>query len=253
MSLVGGWQEPEREDERGKSKPARIITTAKYKADGEGLIHDRRPQIFVVAAEGGEPRQITEGDFPSAWPAWSPDGTTIIFASERHETRDDDWADDIYAVGADGRDLRCLTDTAGPMWSPTFAPDGQSLVYVGTGFPTGDGRNFRLFSVSMDGGKPTCLTADLDLPQWEVTRPVWTTDGRFLLAVFRDHARYPIYLISRDSSEAPRVLVGGDRRSPGFRWRGPTAALPSRRRIPARRQRCSSAAPTARTSAGSRT
>jgi Tol biopolymer transport system component len=128
-----------------------VVTSASQDRD------EYASNIWVVNTEGGEPRQITEGDFPCAWPAWSPDGTTIAFSSERHETRDDDWADDIYVVGADGRDLRRLTDSAGPMWYAMFAPDGQSVVYVGTGFPTGDGRNARFFSVRMDGGKPRAL------------------------------------------------------------------------------------------------
>jgi dipeptidyl aminopeptidase/acylaminoacyl peptidase len=210
-SLVGGWEEPEDEEERGRSRPARIITTAKYKYDGEGFIHDRRPQVFVVSALGGDAQQITEGDFHHGWPTWSPDGTAIAFASERHETRDDDWSDDIYMVGGDGRGLRRLTDTAGPMWYPMFSPDGRSVVYVGTGHPTGDGRNFRLFSVSLDGGKPVCLTADLDYSQSQFVRPVWSGDGRDILAVFRDHGNNPIYRITPNGSRLPIVVVGGDR------------------------------------------
>jgi dipeptidyl aminopeptidase/acylaminoacyl peptidase len=216
VSLVGGWQEPEREEERGKSRPARVVTTAKYKYDGEGFVHDRRPHVFVVTAQGGDPRQITSGDFPDAWPAWSPDGKMITFASERHETRDDDWADDIYIAPSEGGDIRRVTDTAGPMWYPMFSPDARSIVYVSTGYPTGDGRNFRLFSVAVDGGKPVCLTGDLDYPQWEFTRTAWSADGRFILAIFRDHANYPLYRISADGSAAPSVLVGGSRAITGL-------------------------------------
>ena len=76
MARVGGWQEPASEEERQKSKPVRVITTLKYKANGEGFIYDRRPHLFVVAAEGGEPRQLTDGDFADADPTWSPDGCT---------------------------------------------------------------------------------------------------------------------------------------------------------------------------------
>jgi Tol biopolymer transport system component len=184
VSYVGGWQEPEREEDCGKSRPARVITTAKYKFDGEGFVHDRRTHVFVVEAGGGEPRQVSDGDFPNGWPAWSPDATMLAFASERHETRDDDWADDIYVVRADGGALRSLTDTAGPMWHPMWSPDGRSIVYVGTGYRTGDGRNFRLFSVATDGAKPVCLTADWTTPSGSspgrsgpTAAPSWPSSG----------------------------------------------------------------------------
>src|SRR5262245_57680994 len=76
VTRVGGWQEPEDEAERRKSKPARIITTLKYKYNGEGFTYDRRPHIFVLSADGGPPQQLTDGDFADVDPAWSPDSTT---------------------------------------------------------------------------------------------------------------------------------------------------------------------------------
>ena len=66
VSRVGGWQEPEDEAERQKSKPARVITSLKYKYNSEGFIYDRRPHIFVVSADGGPPQQLTDGDFADA-------------------------------------------------------------------------------------------------------------------------------------------------------------------------------------------
>ena len=90
VARVGGWQEPANEEERQQSKPVRIITTLKYKANGEGFIYDRRPHLFVVSAEGGEPQQLTEGDFADTHPTWSPDGTHLAFVSARHEDRDYD-------------------------------------------------------------------------------------------------------------------------------------------------------------------
>src|SRR2546426_373976 len=61
VSRIGGWQEPEDEAERQQSKPARVITSLKYKYNSEGFTYDRRPHIFVVSADGGPPQQLTDG------------------------------------------------------------------------------------------------------------------------------------------------------------------------------------------------
>ena len=60
LSRVGGWQEPGDEAECQKSTPARVITTLKYKYNGEGFTYDRWPHIFVVPADGGAPQQLTD-------------------------------------------------------------------------------------------------------------------------------------------------------------------------------------------------
>src|SRR5262249_13811208 len=111
VSRVGGWQEQQDEAERQKSKPARIITTLKYKYNGEGFTYDCRPPIFVLSANGGAPQQLTDGDFADADPAWSPDSTTIAFTSARHADRDFDNAADVWLVPATGGEPQRLTDT----------------------------------------------------------------------------------------------------------------------------------------------
>ena len=113
VSRVGGWEEPESEEEKQKSRPARVITTLKYKYNGEGFTYDRRPHIFVVAADGGgPPTQLTDGDWVDADPSWSPDGRLVAFTSARHEDRDHDDASDIWLVGAEGGEPRRVTDSA---------------------------------------------------------------------------------------------------------------------------------------------
>ncbi|HEY7516853.1 MAG TPA: S9 family peptidase [Methylomirabilota bacterium] len=210
VARVGGWQEPKDEKERGKSRPARVITTATYKFDGEGFTHDRPTQIFVISADGGEPRQLTYGDVPAFWPAWSPDGRDVAFVSDRRPNWDDDWAADVFVVSADGGDLRRVTDTAGPVWQPMFSPDGRTIVYVGHRYPADDGRNAHLFAVSVDGGPSMCLTEPLDRPVWDFARPVWSADGEWILFVARDRAAYPLYRVRAKGAEPPALVIGGE-------------------------------------------
>ena len=91
--------------------PLRDIRRIRHRFDGAGLL-DGRTHLFVVGLDGGEPRQITDGDWDDGAPAWSPDGTSIAFASNRAADRD--WEDrtDIYVVPATGGRAKKLTRVA---------------------------------------------------------------------------------------------------------------------------------------------
>ncbi len=39
-----------------------------------------RYEIWAVAADGSDPRQVTDGPGDKTWPAWSPDGACILFS-----------------------------------------------------------------------------------------------------------------------------------------------------------------------------
>ena len=71
-----------------------------------GFVHDRPQQVFVVSADGGPARQLTDGPFDNHHPAWAPDGQRVAFVSARHADRDEDGAADVFTVPVGGRGAR---------------------------------------------------------------------------------------------------------------------------------------------------
>jgi dipeptidyl aminopeptidase/acylaminoacyl peptidase len=211
VARTGGGPEAEREDEKRKSKPARVITTLKYKLDGEGFVHDRRPHLFVVGRDGGAPVQLTGGDLGESDPAWSPDGAWLAFSSARHDERDVDDASDIWLMPAAGGEPRRLTATDGPALAPAFAPDGAAVAYVGRAGRNRLGGHFHVFTLSVAGGAPVALTAPLDrsvaVPGG---RPIWTPDGAVLFAV-ENRGAVAVCRVRPDAPGAVARIVTGSR------------------------------------------
>jgi dipeptidyl aminopeptidase/acylaminoacyl peptidase len=224
VARVGGWEEPEREDERAKSRPAHVISTLKYRFESIGFTYDRRPHIFVVPVAGGAPRQITDGDYPDVWPTWSPDGTRIAFVAERHETRDTDVNDAIYEVGTDGGTPRRISSTLAPMWAPAYSPDGRAIVHAGMRVAE-DGYNFLIFVQPADGAERICLTEVMDRSAWDAVAPAWSADGEWVLFVGRDHGTYPLFRARAKGGDLPVVVAGGRRTVSGFSVSRQTGAV----------------------------
>ena len=118
---------------------------ASFSPDGRWIAFtgqlDGDEQVFVVPADGGEPRQLTwypaNGPLPPRWgydnqvQGWAPDGTAVLFRSLR-----DAWtlaAGRLYTVAMpSAQRQRGAVPVALPM--PTagagaFSPDGQLLCY----------------------------------------------------------------------------------------------------------------------------
>jgi Tol biopolymer transport system component len=58
---------------------------ATFSPDGKSVafvrfVDDSRGAVWVVPAAGGEARRLTSDDFGAAYPRWSPDGKSILFA-----------------------------------------------------------------------------------------------------------------------------------------------------------------------------
>jgi TolB protein len=71
--------------------------------------------------DGSEQTQLTQNTVTDGHPSWSPDGTHIVFYSERDGNRE------LYIMSADGSDQRRLTNQDGDDWFPNWAPVEEQL------------------------------------------------------------------------------------------------------------------------------
>jgi dipeptidyl aminopeptidase/acylaminoacyl peptidase len=132
-SKTGGEEEPDEAEGKKKMPKSRKITRLWYRLDGVGWVYEQRKHIFILSAEGGEPRQLTDGDWDDDDVAWSPDGQHIAFFSDRSEDRWELPSGDIWVVPVVAGEPYCLTDdgtlaAAAPSWSP----DGKTIAFLGT-------------------------------------------------------------------------------------------------------------------------
>jgi dipeptidyl aminopeptidase/acylaminoacyl peptidase len=182
-----------------------------FKLDDEGWIGDRRLQVFVVGADGsGNPVQLTHGDFESTGPvSWSPDGSRIVFSSDRDEDWDLRMVGDLHTVAADGGEPERITASDGEYHSPAWSPDGESIACIFAPGPYDEPRHGQLAIVPMSGGAPRILTEQLDrncAPYPPVGGPVW--DGADVVFALEDRGNNHLYRAAADGSSCEPAVDG---------------------------------------------
>ncbi|MEO7001795.1 MAG: hypothetical protein ABI068_08225, partial [Ktedonobacterales bacterium] len=108
----------------------RTITQLWHKLDGVGYIYEQRSHLFTIPSAGGEPKQLTEGDWDDGEPAWSPDGTRIVFTSDRSDERWTWPAASVWTLEVTNVALTRLTDESLAASAPAWSPDGKQIAFL---------------------------------------------------------------------------------------------------------------------------
>lgn len=143
-----------------------------------------RTEIRVADVTSGAVRALTgTPGMADRGPAWSPDGSTLAFTSERPG-----WYE-IHLVGADGRGERQLTHDAADFTEAAWSPDGTRLVAV-----RGRRNRFDLVTVDAVDGAVRVLARG---GSWGC--PDWTADGA-VVATYEDAATAPQIRLVREGA-----------------------------------------------------
>jgi dipeptidyl aminopeptidase/acylaminoacyl peptidase len=120
----------------------RRIGAPRLSPDGKWIAYDastidlaanaRRSSIYLLPADGSaaSSRQLTDGTKQDEEPAWSPDGKTIAYVSNR-----DGGAKQVYLYDVASGRSRKLTSLAGGAGSVKWLPDGSGIVLVSDIYP----------------------------------------------------------------------------------------------------------------------
>jgi dipeptidyl aminopeptidase/acylaminoacyl peptidase len=167
--------------------PLEVITDILYRADGAGYLKPGYTHVYVVAAEGGAPRQLTFGAFNESGPlSWAPDGSYLIATGNRTENwRREPVNTELYRIAlADGA-IAPLTQRVGPDAGAQVSPDGKSIAYLSFEDKFKGYQNLELHLMDADGGNSRSLTASLDRSIDEIA---WAPDGRSIYVQYDDRA-----------------------------------------------------------------
>jgi Tol biopolymer transport system component len=119
-------------------------------------------EIVVMNGDGTGVTQITSNPARDELPSWSPDGTRIVF----HTNRDGNF--EIYTMNADGTGLARITNNTADDAYPKWSPDGTKIAFASNR----DG-NYEIYTMNADGSSPARLTTNPPFDGY----PSWSPDG----------------------------------------------------------------------------
>jgi Tol biopolymer transport system component len=125
--------------------------------DGKTVVFEYRGNLWKVPSAGGTATALTVGDDYNSRPVWSPDGSQIAFASDRHGNFD------VFVMPAEGGESKRLTFHSADEFPTSFTPDGKAVLFTASILDAASNVQFpndaqpELYRVALDGRRPEQL------------------------------------------------------------------------------------------------
>ena len=202
-----------RDDAAEKSKvKARVYDHLLYRhwvhwSDG------KRSHLFLVAANGGAPRDVTphadydvppdeRGDANDF--AFSPDSKELCFTAVTDRPEAISTNGDLFVVSTSGGEAKRITSNPGFDGHPAYSPDGRFIAYHSQKTPEYESDRWRLMLYDRAGGTHAEIAESFDRSVDEI---VWSPDSKKIYFTAVNEAEQPVYEIAAAPGSTPREIV----------------------------------------------
>jgi len=161
---------------------------------------DGDPEIYVMNADGTNPRRLTHTLGRDAHPFFSRDGQKIVFQSPRANGVDTN----IYVMNSNGSNVAKLTNLKGFAGVPVYSPDQKLIAFQWretNNFE--DDSKWRICLIDIEGSDFRVITPGLANDQV----PNWSRDGKRLLFYSDRTGKDQIYMMKLDGTNVRRVAA----------------------------------------------
>jgi dipeptidyl aminopeptidase/acylaminoacyl peptidase len=200
----------ERNQQREKSKvKAKIFTTLLYRV-WDSWKDDKRSHVFVSETNGGQPKDLTPGNYDSP-PidiggdvdfALSPDGKELCFVRNTDPVVAVSTNNDLFIVPTAGGEPKRITENKATDNHPVYSPSGKYIAYRAMVRPGFEADRCRLMLYERATGKLLNLTESLDRSVDEV---VWSPDEKSLYFDADDQVYHSIYRVDVTTHEVSQL------------------------------------------------
>ncbi|WP_421739527.1 DPP IV N-terminal domain-containing protein [Caulobacter sp.] len=153
-----------------KSRPVVGIGSPALSPDGTRIVFRALNDLYLLPI-GGKAAALTRDQFSKVDPAWSPDGKTLAYSTDKGGSLD------IWLRDMASGETRQLTHFDGAAVSSAWSRDGKSLAFLS--------QNGGLFIADAMTGETRRLYADL----WEPGKPTWGPgDKAIAYAAFKPYS-----------------------------------------------------------------
>jgi Tol biopolymer transport system component len=147
--------------------------------------------VVNTAAPAPHERWLTRGNSSDRQPAYTPDGKTVIFSSNRSGNLD------LWTIATDGGTVRRITDDGAEDWDPAFTPDGKKVVWS-----SGRSGNLEIWIANADGSGARQISHD----GVDAENPTATADGQWIVYASFNPAKTGIWKVRPDGTQATRIV-----------------------------------------------